>query len=228
MINTLEHNGSFLHHLRDSLTLHVLDCVEKNKRQFLFVSEWQCSSMRETELSAMGVFALPRFPPSHCAERFICPNHVYNGQKDLEERRQKRIKKKEFHTKISHFLFPSDLLLAFLWYAWSSWFDAHGPMFTFSSLVTQLILIWIFLCLSFILATALKCWRCSSDASGAAFCQDPFEPDLISENQKRWSYVDCSLAPSQYGNVFSSGNNNYNQAVCKKMKQISKYLARVV
>lgn len=70
------------------------------------------------------------------------------------------------------------------------------------------------------LASALKCWRCSSDASGAAFCQDPFEPDLVSEQQKRWSYVDCSFPPQAQLPYGSSGNT---RPVCKKMKQVSKY-----
>lgn len=28
---------------------------------------------------------------------------------------------------------------------------------------------------------ALKCWRCSSDASTSAFCDDPFDPSIINE-----------------------------------------------
>lgn len=68
-------------------------------------------------------------------------------------------------------------------------------------------------------ASALRCWRCSSDASTAAFCDDPFTQDIITEQQKRWSFVDCSYPPG-------SGSFPFNQqlgqtrAVCKKMKQI--------
>lgn len=67
-------------------------------------------------------------------------------------------------------------------------------------------------------ASALKCWRCSSDASTAAFCDDPFSQDIITEQQRRWSFVDCSYPPG-------TGSYPFNQqlaqtrAVCKKMKQ---------
>lgn len=76
------------------------------------------------------------------------------------------------------------------------------------------------LCFVF-LANALKCWRCTSDASGAAFCQDPFEPDVISEQQMRWSYVDCILPPLQQ---FPSATSANFRPVCKKLKQISELL----
>lgn len=64
----------------------------------------------------------------------------------------------------------------------------------------------------------LKCWRCSSDASTAAFCDDPFSQDIITEQQRRWSFVDCSYPPG-------TGSYPFNQqlaqtrAVCKKMRQ---------
>uniref|UniRef100_U5EDB7 Putative secreted protein n=1 Tax=Corethrella appendiculata TaxID=1370023 RepID=U5EDB7_9DIPT len=64
-------------------------------------------------------------------------------------------------------------------------------------------------------ANALKCWRCSSDASSAAFCDDPFTQDIISEQQRRWSYVDCSFPPSQV----SPYSPSQTRPVCKKMKQ---------
>ncbi|XP_063698504.1 uncharacterized protein LOC134829383 [Culicoides brevitarsis] len=66
-------------------------------------------------------------------------------------------------------------------------------------------------------ASALKCWRCTSDATGAAFCNDPFETDLISEQQRRWSYVDCSFPPQAQLPYGSSSNM---RPVCKKMKQV--------
>lgn len=67
---------------------------------------------------------------------------------------------------------------------------------------------------------ALKCWRCSSDASTSAFCDDPFDPSIINEQQRRWAYVDCSFPPAQqpFGSVGQSS-----RPVCKKMKQLSKY-----
>ncbi|XP_055683099.1 uncharacterized protein LOC129789974 [Lutzomyia longipalpis] len=64
-------------------------------------------------------------------------------------------------------------------------------------------------------ATALRCWRCSSDATNAAFCGDPFDPSILTEQQRRWSYVDCSFPPSQL-NPYSSTQS---RPVCKKMKQ---------
>jgi hypothetical protein len=35
--------------------------------------------------------------------------------------------------------------------------------------------------ISFQQVDALKCWRCSSDASTSAFCDDPFDPSIINE-----------------------------------------------
>jgi hypothetical protein len=64
---------------------------------------------------------------------------------------------------------------------------------------------------------ALKCWRCSSDASSAAFCGDPFDPSLINEQQRRWSYVDCSFPPAQQQPFGAIGQT---RPVCKKMKQL--------
>lgn len=77
-------------------------------------------------------------------------------------------------------------------------------------------------CVFSILANALKCWRCSSDASSAAFCGDPFEPSIINEQQRRWSFVDCSFPPSQqpFNNQQQYGSST--RPVCKKMKQLSK------
>ncbi|XP_058057147.1 uncharacterized protein LOC131208421 [Anopheles bellator] len=66
-------------------------------------------------------------------------------------------------------------------------------------------------------ADALRCWRCSSDASTAAFCDDPFTQDIITDQQRRWSYVDCSYPPQT--NPFNQ-QNQPTRAVCKKMRQI--------
>lgn len=46
-------------------------------------------------------------------------------------------------------------------------------------------------------ASALKCWRCSSDVPGGAFCSDPFDETNINEYQKRWSLVECLSATGQ-------------------------------
>lgn len=69
-------------------------------------------------------------------------------------------------------------------------------------------------------ALALKCWRCSSDASNAEFCPDPFNISGINEYQKRWSYVECSYPPQQL-NPYSQTPNQ--RAVCKKVKQLGEY-----
>uniref|UniRef100_A0A6E8VWJ5 Protein quiver n=1 Tax=Anopheles coluzzii TaxID=1518534 RepID=A0A6E8VWJ5_ANOCL len=74
------------------------------------------------------------------------------------------------------------------------------------------------LAVSFDAVSALKCWRCSSDASTAAFCDDPFTQDIITEQQRRWSYVDCSYPP-QVNYQFNQANQQ-TRPVCKKMKQI--------
>lgn len=82
-------------------------------------------------------------------------------------------------------------------------------------------MICMFFSLYLFVVDALKCWRCSSDASTSAFCDDPFDPSIINEQQKRWAYVDCSFPPAQqpFGSVGQSS-----RPVCKKMKQLSKYL----
>lgn len=69
-------------------------------------------------------------------------------------------------------------------------------------------------------ASALKCWRCSSDASNAAFCGDPFDASIITEPQRRWGYTECSQPP-QAQNPYSQ-NQPIQRTVCKKIKQISK------
>lgn len=68
-------------------------------------------------------------------------------------------------------------------------------------------------------ADALRCWRCSSDASTAAFCDDPFTQDIITEQQRRWSFVDCSYPPGTGSYPFNQ-QQSQTRAVCKKMKQI--------
>lgn len=66
----------------------------------------------------------------------------------------------------------------------------------------------------FIFPTAsavLRCWRCSTDVSNGEFCNDPFQPDSISEQQRYWSYVNCT---------YSVGVKSVNaRPVCKKLVQ---------
>ncbi|XP_055303862.1 uncharacterized protein LOC129569231 [Sitodiplosis mosellana] len=75
----------------------------------------------------------------------------------------------------------------------------------------------VIMAVSFQEASAIKCWRCSSDASNAAFCNDPFDASIISDQQRRWSYVECTYPPGQL-NPYSQGANQ--RAVCKKVKQL--------
>lgn len=90
------------------------------------------------------------------------------------------------------------------------------------------LIIFVLICFGFlILASALRCWRCSSDASGGAFCSDPFDMNVVNEYQKRWSLVEC-LSPtgqSSYNNPLNNGGQiqQPNQRpVCKKVKQLGK------
>ncbi len=63
------------------------------------------------------------------------------------------------------------------------------------------------------LASALKCWRCSSDITNADFCKDPFDESKLTKQQKLWAYVECST-PSDDSNLI---------VVCKKAKQSGKF-----
>lgn len=83
--------------------------------------------------------------------------------------------------------------------------------------VSALLVSSFLLAVNFEAASALRCWRCSSDASTAAFCDDPFTQDIITEQQRRWSYVDCSYPPQAYPFNQQSAQT---RAVCKKMKQV--------
>jgi hypothetical protein len=74
----------------------------------------------------------------------------------------------------------------------------------------RILIIVVFIAVTFHEAPALKCWRCSSDAANAAFCDDPFDESIITEQQRRWSYTECSYPP----------NNGRTRAVCKKVKQL--------
>ncbi|XP_059616683.1 uncharacterized protein LOC132261751 [Phlebotomus argentipes] len=70
--------------------------------------------------------------------------------------------------------------------------------------------------------TALFCWRCSTDSANSAFCEDPFDPSTFSEQQRLWSYANCSYSAgylSYYGDTQPS-------PVCRKIVQ--KVFDRVV
>lgn len=69
---------------------------------------------------------------------------------------------------------------------------------------------WDSVFLYFLLVLAIHCWRCSSDSSNGEFCNDPFDPSVVSDVQKTWTYVECSYQPANQ------------RAVCKKTKQIGK------
>ncbi|ALC39566.1 CG31676, partial [Drosophila busckii] len=63
----------------------------------------------------------------------------------------------------------------------------------------------------FAASASLRCWRCSTDVSNGEFCNDPFQPDSISEQLRYWSYVNCTN---------SVGVKSVNaRPVCKKLVQ---------
>lgn len=41
----------------------------------------------------------------------------------------------------------------------------------------------------------MRCWRCSSDATNSKFCGDTLDLSEITEQQKRWNYVECNAKP---------------------------------
>ncbi|KAL9924076.1 uncharacterized protein LOC119635256 [Glossina fuscipes] len=67
------------------------------------------------------------------------------------------------------------------------------------------------LCLTTTAQEILRCWRCSTDVSNGEFCNDPFNPNSISDQQRYWSYVNCT---------YSAGVKSVNaRPVCKKLVQ---------
>ena len=64
----------------------------------------------------------------------------------------------------------------------------------------------------FFAASTLKCWQCSTNSTNPAFCDDPFDETTITEQQRRWSYVECSPPKTETGNI---------RPVCKKVIQFS-------
>lgn len=77
----------------------------------------------------------------------------------------------------------------------------------------------LFIAATFQSVDALKCWRCSSDASTSAFCDDPFDPSIINEQQRRWAFVDCNF-PTSSQVPFGQYGQQSSRPVCKKMKQL--------
>lgn len=56
----------------------------------------------------------------------------------------------------------------------------------------------------------------------AAFCRDPFDVSIIGEEQKRWSFVECTFPPGQM-NPYS---RSYTQrAVCKKTVTFGEHIS---
>lgn len=58
-----------------------------------------------------------------------------------------------------------------------------------------------------------KCWKCSSNAPGFEFCNDPFDGDKLDDTQKALFYIDCPAPPNRESPQLNQRN------VCKKLKQ---------
>ncbi|XP_031627260.1 uncharacterized protein LOC116343375 [Contarinia nasturtii] len=63
--------------------------------------------------------------------------------------------------------------------------------------------------LSFEETCALKCWRCQSSGKNGKFCNDPFDANAVTPEQKRWAFVNCPTP---------AGSNQ--KSVCRKMTQL--------
>lgn len=73
-------------------------------------------------------------------------------------------------------------------------------------------------CVFFILVCPLHCWRCSSDNPNAAYCDDPFDASNITDQQRRWGYVDCEW-PHNALKPYSATDQK-ERGVCKKVIQL--------
>lgn len=71
------------------------------------------------------------------------------------------------------------------------------------------------------LVHTLKCWKCSTNILNEEFCNDPFDPSIISDQQRRLSYDECQKPPGQL-NPYSYSSEQ--KAVCKKITQYGKYV----
>ena len=60
-------------------------------------------------------------------------------------------------------------------------------------LLNHLIFEWIFFrnWIPFILAFAAKCWVCTNKLPDQNFCEDPFDPSKVTEEDKEISILDC-------------------------------------
>lgn len=61
----------------------------------------------------------------------------------------------------------------------------------------------------FFLVSAIKCWRCSSDAMNAEFCNDSFDAN---DSKSDHSYVECIKKPTN--------DSSMERVVCKKLKKL--------
>ena len=69
---------------------------------------------------------------------------------------------------------------------------------------------------------AIQCWRCSSDdPKAASFCHENLNETLITDEQRRWSYVDCRPPPGFFGKVFNDFNS---RITCEKKIQMGEWL----
>lgn len=44
-------------------------------------------------------------------------------------------------------------------------------------------------------SSGLRCWRCSSDATNSKFCGATLDLSQITDQQKKWNYVECDAKP---------------------------------
>lgn len=59
-----------------------------------------------------------------------------------------------------------------------------------------------------LIVSAIECWRCSSDAANADYCNDPSEANV---SQTKHGYVECE----------KSSDESIRRVVCKKVKKLS-------
>lgn len=72
-----------------------------------------------------------------------------------------------------------------------------------------------------ILVLAIKCWNCASNEK--QFCDDPFDPNSIKEEDKNTIYIEC---PARKPN--SNDKDQAQRAVCKKTKEMGEDLNKVL
>lgn len=67
------------------------------------------------------------------------------------------------------------------------------------------------------IGNALKCWSCNSNGTNSKFCEDPFDPSIISDHQRQNSYFECGTPPG-LKNPYSHAS--VQKAVCMKLVRI--------